>query len=260
MKYSLQIVSIFIMIFSLAYCTSNEIKDSLENQTNQKIISGKVTFIENGKDGYTAHIKTEQKEIFHALISISNVGGMENYTRLVIGDKTTLKGETWNNLDPSQIRITEIIDVEKKEIPLLISQKSFQGISPGDLISSHLNALEKGNLRNGEGTFEVFYIKNKKFGKVGYLLNDPNNESLVGNIIIEFKGARTERGIHVGSSFEKLLKKYPELNVHGSEIEGRTYARSDNLSFRLNSNNFTYEVEKDKISKEVKIMEIIINR
>ena len=260
MKFSAQIISIFLLIISFAYCTSNEIKNSIQHQDHEKTISGKVISIKNGKDGYTAEVRTDQKEIYHALISISNLGGMENYTRLEIGDKTILKGEVWSKTDPFQIKIREIIDVKKKTIPLLIAEKSFQGISPGDLISSHLNILEKGKLKTGEGTFDVFYVNNKNLEKLGYILKDPKNESLVGNIIIESKKARTEKGIHIGSSFEDLVKKYPDVKVHGSEIEGRTYGREGNLSFRLDTNNFTYEVDKNKIPKDAKVIEIIINR
>jgi len=56
------------------------------------------------------------------------------------------------------------------------------------------------------------------------------------------------------------MKKYPKAKVHGSEIEGRTYANFGQLSFRLNTSYFSYEVDETKIPKSTEIVEIIINR
>ena len=53
-------------------------------------VSGKVESIESGKDGYTAKITTDTKEVYFATISIVNVGGPQNYKQLKIGDVVSI--------------------------------------------------------------------------------------------------------------------------------------------------------------------------
>lgn len=79
-----------------------------ENNT----VSGKVDLIEAGKDGYTAKITTDAKEVYFATISIVNVGGPENYKQLKIGDEVSVKGEIWKTEDEKHIKVTEIVSVK----------------------------------------------------------------------------------------------------------------------------------------------------
>jgi translation elongation factor EF-G len=75
-------------------------------------VSGKVDAIESGKDGYTAKISTDSKEVYFATISIVNVGGPQNYKQLKIGDVVSLKGEIWKTEDEKHIKVTEIVSVK----------------------------------------------------------------------------------------------------------------------------------------------------
>ncbi|WP_433833994.1 hypothetical protein [Flavobacterium anhuiense] len=84
---------------------------TMKNDTNA-VVSGKVDAIEAGKDGYTAKITTDAKEVYFATISIVNVGGPQNYKQLKIGDVVAVKGEKWKTEDENHIKVTEIVSVK----------------------------------------------------------------------------------------------------------------------------------------------------
>ncbi|MFD2940884.1 hypothetical protein [Flavobacterium notoginsengisoli] len=95
---------LLIMTFVIS-CTS------MKNDSNAPV-SGKVESIEGGKDGYTAKITTDAKEVYFATISIVNVGGPQNYKQLKIGDIVAVKGEKWKTDDENHIKVTEIVSVK----------------------------------------------------------------------------------------------------------------------------------------------------
>ena len=84
---------------------------TMKNDPNTAV-SGKVDSIEAGKDGYTAKITTDAKEVYFATISIVNVGGPQNYKQLKIGDVVSVKGEKWKSEDENHIKVTEIVSVK----------------------------------------------------------------------------------------------------------------------------------------------------
>lgn len=84
---------------------------TMKNDANVPV-SGRVESIEGGKDGYTAKITTDAKEVYFATISIVNVGGPQNYKQLKIGDVVSVKGERWKTEDENHIRVTEIVSVK----------------------------------------------------------------------------------------------------------------------------------------------------
>ncbi len=84
---------------------------TMKNDANATV-SGKVDAIEAGKDGYTAKITTDAKEVYFATISIVNVGGPQNYKQLKIGDVVAVKGEKWKTEDENHIKVTEIVSVK----------------------------------------------------------------------------------------------------------------------------------------------------
>lgn len=84
---------------------------TMKNNANSAV-SGKVESIESGKDGYTAKINTDTKEVYFATISIVNVGGPQNYKQLKIGDVVSLKGEIWKTDDENHIKVTQIVSVK----------------------------------------------------------------------------------------------------------------------------------------------------
>lgn len=79
---------------------------------DKNTVSGKVESIESGKDGYTAKITTDSKEVYFATISIVNVGGPQNYKQLKIGEEVTLKGEIWKTDTEKHIKVKEIVSVK----------------------------------------------------------------------------------------------------------------------------------------------------
>ncbi|WP_291285659.1 hypothetical protein [Flavobacterium sp.] len=81
-------------------------------KSNTNTIAGKVDAIESGKDGYTAKISTDAKEVYFATISIVNVGGPQNYKTLKIGDIVSVKGEIWKSEDENHIKVTQIVSVK----------------------------------------------------------------------------------------------------------------------------------------------------
>ena len=225
-----------------------------------KTINGTIRTVTLGKDGYTADVQTDMEGVYVALVSISNVGGRENYQSCEIGDKVTFKGVPSVLEGANQLMVKEIINVSPTQTQMLIGQNSFRGIQIGDAISKHGDYIQKTKLKTGEGTFEVYEIKDFDNNPAGYFLPDPKDKLLVGDITVNSLKARTAQGIKVGSTFQDLLKIYPAIEVHGSEIEGRTNATADNLSYRLDVANFSYEVDRAKIPATAKTMEITIHR
>ncbi len=143
---------------------------------------------------------------------------------------------------------------------LPISENSFRGIEVGDKISSHSGYIKKEILQTGEADFDIYRIKDFDNNPVGYFVADPNNERLVGDITIESETAETSKGIKVGSTFQELMEKLPAIEVHGSEIEGMTHATYKTLSYRLDVQNYTYQLNMKKVPLDTKIIEIIIGR
>ncbi|MEE9303258.1 MAG: hypothetical protein V3U84_05680, partial [Thiotrichaceae bacterium] len=204
--------------------------------------------------------KTKNSDTYSALVSIVNLGGPENYAQFKTGDRVTVKGIASTLGDEKYLKVEQIIQVESSRTELVISETAFRGISVGDSIATHSAYTQKELLKTGEGNFEIYRIKDFNNKPAGYFLADPNNKNLVGDITVETQMAKTAEGIKVGSTFAELRKQLPEVGVHGSEIEGRTYAFYNSISYRLNVGYFTYEVDIEKIPQNAKIVEIVINR
>jgi hypothetical protein len=248
-------------------CSNSPSTDSMAQKiaTNEKnadtiIINGTVRAVAFGKDGYTADVQTDTQGVYAALVSIVNVGGRENYKSCEVGDKVSFKGVSSVLGDAKQLKVTEIISIEPSRTQLLISPFAFRGIQIGDLIADHKEYTQKTKLKTGEGTFDVYEIKDFENNPAGYLVPDPKDKLLVGDITVQTPKAKTIKGIKIGDTYQDLLKLFPDISVHGSEIEGRTHATANNLSYRLDVANFTNRIDKTKIPSTTKIMEIIINR
>ena len=104
MKNLKRISALVILMAFIISCTA--MKDT------NKTVSGKVESIESGKDGYTAKVITDAKEVYFATISIVNVGGPQNYKQVKIGDQVSLKGEIWKTDDEKHIKVQEIVSVK----------------------------------------------------------------------------------------------------------------------------------------------------
>lgn len=258
-------LSVLILVLNMAFSCSEQ-KSNNQNATavtpdaELTTIKGIVSSVTLGKDGYTAEVQTETDGIYAALVSIANVGGREKYQPSNIGDKVTFKGEPYVLGDTKQLKVTEIISITPTQTQLLIGPNSFRGIHVGDLISKHLEYIQKTKMRTGEGVFEVYEIKDFDNNPAGYFLPDPKEKLLVGDITVKSPKAQTIKGIKIGDTFQDLVKVFPDIEVHGSEIEGRTHASANNLSYRLDVANFNYEIDRAKIPRTAKITEITVNR
>jgi hypothetical protein len=103
MKNLIKISFLFVLMTFAASCACMKDKNK---------VSGKVESIEEGKDGYTAKITTDEKEVYFATISIVNVGGPQNYKQLKEGEEVTLKGEIWKTDTEKYIKVKEIVSVK----------------------------------------------------------------------------------------------------------------------------------------------------
>ncbi|MBS7231804.1 hypothetical protein KHA90_12285 [Flavobacterium psychroterrae] len=85
---------------------------SCASMKKDNTVTGKVDSIEFGKDGYTAKLTTDKKEVYFAVISIVNVGGPQNYKTLKTGDEVSLKGEIWKTDTEKHMTVREIVSVK----------------------------------------------------------------------------------------------------------------------------------------------------
>lgn len=262
MKTASIILAFFLLLTTalLPSCTENTGIEVSSESVEPITINGTVRAITPGKDGYTADVLTDAAGTYSALVSIANLGGRERYKTCDVGDKVSFKGEASMLGDAQQLKVTEILSIEPSRTQMAIGHNSFRGVKVGDKIAAHSDYTQKKQLRTGEGSFEVYEIKDFENNPAGYFLPDPNDALLVGDIVVLTPKAQTAEGVMVGSTFQDLLKVFPSIEVHGSEVEGRTNATNGSLSYRLDVPNFTYEVDKAKIPGTTRIMEITINR
>lgn len=140
----------------------------------------------------------------------------------------------------------------------MIKNKSFQGVSIGDKLADKAIKMTKVVMQTGEGDFVTYEIKNAAGEKLAYVMPDPRDPTVVGDITIVSSKAMTSKGVRVGMTLAELKKRIGDLTVHGSEIESRTSVAKDNTRYRLDAANSTYEIDQDKVSDDIKILEITI--
>lgn len=174
-----------------------------------------------------------------------------------IADTTGLETPAADTPDPNDGN-TAIYDVDADD-PYLISNGYFLGLTPGGSLAEFSDGLRSGVLQTGEGDFDVFYIDSAEGDELGYVIADPRDEQTIGAIYITSKDVVTEKGVRVGISFAELQQRVGKVEVHGSEIEGYTYAYTDGMAYRLDSGNWSYEVDMSTIAPETEIIEIVID-
>ena len=77
-------------------------------------ISGTVSAIQKGKDGYTATIENAKGKIYHGTISIPNLTNSQLFKPAEIGDTIVVKGDVWKMGKEKQITVREILELKKK--------------------------------------------------------------------------------------------------------------------------------------------------
>lgn len=76
--------------------------------TKDITVTGKVTEVMQGKDGYTAKIQTSGGNIYSATISIPNLDNPKQYRAVKVGEQITVKGEATQLENDILIRVDEL--------------------------------------------------------------------------------------------------------------------------------------------------------
>lgn len=82
-----------------------------EKSVDPIIVNGTVKTVTFGKDGYSAEVQTAKEGIYAALVSITNVGGRENYKSCEVGDTVTFEGEFSVLENIRQVKVSKIISI-----------------------------------------------------------------------------------------------------------------------------------------------------
>lgn len=152
-------------------------------------------------------------------------------------------------------------EVEVTKKPLWIaSDKAFYGIEVQRPIASYGDKLSKTTTTNGEGTFEIYEIKDNTDNVLAHVYPNPNDESLVGDIVIMNEKISTEKGVKIGTTFGELKAKFDDYKVHGSEVESRVHFYQGNHAYRLNHVSNEYDLDENEIPDDSKVIEMIIRR
>src|SRR5690606_285328 len=85
--------------------TATEKEEVVDNQIK---VTGKVTEIQQGKDGVTAKIYSVTGEQFFATISIPNLKDPAQYREVKVGDNITISGEPWEMDGNTYIKVTAL--------------------------------------------------------------------------------------------------------------------------------------------------------
>ncbi len=90
-------------------CIKNKAETTTQNQENVTV-TGKITSVTNGKDGYTAVLQAADNKMYNATISRINLqkSGSE-YKRYEEGETITVTGSTWVDTEGvTHITVTEL--------------------------------------------------------------------------------------------------------------------------------------------------------
>ncbi|MEM0991452.1 MAG: hypothetical protein AAF847_15830 [Bacteroidota bacterium] len=168
--------------------------------------------------------------------------------------------------DENTINETETIPVSDANSDAAISKmptasdQEFYGIAVKDSIATHADKLIKTTIQNGEGTFEVYEIKDADGMILGQLYADPLNQAFVGDIVITSPEVVTDEGVKIGMTFTELKNKFNQYEVHGSEIESRVSFVQANHAYRLDYPSNQYDLDESEIPSDAKVIEIKIVR
>ena len=144
---------------------------------------------------------------------------------------------------------------------LLTTRPSFLGMQAGDNLSDYKDKLKATTIVTGEGDFEAFAIFHEE-KRVGHIYADIQDPAKIGSIVITAPIAATELGIKVSSTWGALKEAFPQIPVHGSEIEGQTFANHGHVDYKLNVNFWSYELTAEQLASikdDTEIIEIWLN-
>lgn len=141
-----------------------------------------------------------------------------------------------------------------------IGHFGFYGIKTGQPISELLKAgkpaLSKSELQTSEASFTIYKITNENQAVLGYVL--PDAKQNVRLIVVTAKLASTLEGVRVGFTLAQLREYLGAVDIHGSELEGRTTVQQGNIQYVLDTALFDYEVDESKVAPETIVKEIVV--
>jgi hypothetical protein len=147
----------------------------------------------------------------------------------------------------------------------VLAEGEFQGVKLGTPLAAleqkFGKKLHKAVMKTGEGDFEYYRLRNKTGQEIAqFFLTDDKRVRMIETTSPLWK---TTKGIRVGSTLRELRDAYPNLEIHGSEIESRTTASSaaTKWTFRIDAHFGSYELspkELASISPETKIPAIFV--
>ncbi len=139
--------------------------------------------------------------------------------------------------------------------PYQVKDGALLGMRAGEPVADFKSGLRSGVLSTGEGDFPVYYIDGAEGTELGYLMLD-DAETVISDITITSPDVATEAGVSVGMTYAELQNILGEFEVHGSEIEGYTYAQKDGYWYRLDAGNWSYEIDPSTLQPDTRILSI----
>lgn len=132
------------------------------------------------------------------------------------------------------------------------------GMNVDTLTKKLKGGLTMEKIKTGEGEFETYLFKaaNLETIRIYPIVKDSKKRVHM----VEYAGSlcKTEEGATVSMTLGDLRKIYPELTVHGSEVEGRTIATANGWNFLLGTQVFTYGVDIDKMNQDIRVTAIVL--
>jgi hypothetical protein len=108
LKINIKTIFILFLCIFFANCKSNKtISKTGTKQVNTEFISGIVTEMQQGKDGYTAKITTANNQVYFVTISHSNLKDPAQYRSAKVGTILTVKGDIWKVENETHITVKE---------------------------------------------------------------------------------------------------------------------------------------------------------
>lgn len=88
-------------------------EDTPESEAEEKVeiisVEGKVSEINQGKDGYTAILTSAGGKVYYATISIPNLKDPKQYRAVKIGESIKVSGDSWKMEDDNYITVRELL-------------------------------------------------------------------------------------------------------------------------------------------------------
>lgn len=140
--------------------------------------------------------------------------------------------------------------------PQLIAAKAYDGIIIAGPFADVRDRLTESTLETGDGPTTVYYLTDSSGERTAYVII--GDDEAVRSITITSPDAHTTEGIRVGSTLADLRAYFTELEVHGSEAEGRVYAEGGGLAYRLDAVSNEEDLDAAALAPDTRVTEIVV--